>query len=490
MSKEVYSYKRSLRPEEEVKTATNAGLSLASGVAIGGYQEVFIPSGQYPAVTASGIIDKLSTSVSPSFTPPEINIVGLFTKIGDIFMDGNYFETTSYKVIQLDRISAEIKAGVLLSPSSRYLTNIGIGAIGSQVTVINGSVDYGILNPIAVQQLGLDFLTNKFITNQATSADVFAANTFQLDSNVFKISSNTNTGDIVNFRVPKIVGPIKAGVPVFIWVVGKGVVCGNSDSLTYGNTADVLQTATSFRLGRPDGDMSFTTSNNKYLNFNPDSVASDTEVKFSLVPDKNVGTSIVYIGVRYNINIFTDIYLIPNTEALYTIVNAGDPSSITLGTTIDTLALWSDIESTSQLQNIVANPTGVCLSNGWLDSDSTGCIFTDIDEARFGYFYDYAMGSNGCDSGSFGVCEPESKLCRPDYTPSLEEEKKYPYSCDPKATEPPSFVERNSQYIIYVIIAIVLIIIVIGVIVYFIYKSKKNKKAAMSYGLPPMNDGR
>jgi hypothetical protein len=182
----------------------------------------------------------------------------------------------------------------------------------------------------------------------------------------------------------------------------------------------------------------------------------------------DVRPSMLYAGTRYTTRSTGNdfLYLVPMELKYYNFIKNGRLHE--LDPRYGALALWSNNpEGLSQEdQDLIANPTGVCISgNDWINANSSGCFFTSMTELEEGYYYKYCKSGNVCGSNCVGYCA--NGECRLTSRDSL-----YPYSCGipvPLPNPVPPKEEKSSwmkYWWVFLIIGIIVLLIIVGVVFY------------------------
>lgn len=209
----------------------------------------------------------------------------------------------------------------------------------------------------------------------------------------------------------------------------------------------------------------------------------------------------VYISVPYTIGTDqagatspTDIQFAPLNTNLYNIyVNGelGTPGTVKNKTfnvdQLDAVGFFSDMslygDNGGEIAAALRNPSGKCLTGGWIGDSDTGCGFLNKDQADGKFFYTYAQDSEFCGSTktSFGVCKSGEKTntCTLDNLSSIKEKGDNPYTCSP--TDPTgvtSWIKENLNLVIGLVVGFFILVGLIIVVLVIVKKKKKNNAAA------------
>lgn len=277
----------------------------------------------------------------------------------------------------------------------------------------------------------------------------------------------------LKFMIPRIVGEIPIGTKVGLIDMGPGpngfggMLVKSEDSYVWSDD-EGLDFAEFTLLSPSKGEHALKTDDDKYLDLS--TLTAVDFVSFDLPPLFNVDRDKIYTGMRYDTSV-TFIAFVPLSLGLYNIINNGVSQT---ASNLDILQIWSDSGSSNTVIDLIRDPKGKCLTGGWLDSNSSGCIFTDKTEADNGFFYRYSATENGCSNDGFGICLDEDKTCDFDYDPELKTNNLFPYSCDPKNPQPLGFFEKYETY--FIIIGIVLLVIILVAVLFVIYVSSRRKR--------------
>jgi hypothetical protein len=211
----------------------------------------------------------------------------------------------------------------------------------------------------------------------------------------------------------------------------------------------------------------------------------------------NIPVDTLYAGIYYKFtslvsSVTTTYYLWFAPLTNLNVITAGTAHQI-LSTVANPLYLYTSVSvATGGLPDYT--PTGICANPavdtgtttaGWLTAADTGCWYTNSVSANYLYWYNYALNTDNCSGGFYGLCTAaelttnSAALCTYD-TVNAGTKKTAgttPYTCTPTVTPTPTtktFWAKYKWYIIGGIIGLVVIIIFI-VIMVMISKASKRK---------------